>query len=400
MNEIRPNQPRGTSAPRFDDEIDLIDLAVALWRRKWVVIAFSLLGVVLGAAVPAVQEQRFEVSAVLAVGKLDSGELVQSTSTVKNWLESSLLPAAAKFTARDTSVSPGGIGFTVKNGEGESVLIQAQAPEALVEPHMNAINWAAERVADIADKPIRNLKSDLRSDVRTLELELERIQDKDRLTGQRLALEQKLNAKRSALSLLLDHEMALNEQLDRLNTLRQLQSSRAEEINAYLDRIRLDDESMLSASSPNDAMTAMLLSNQVQRYMDRLAALNQEITVELPRKISAVQTELAEIKHQQGQLKTDIEQAKLELKTFNTDHEREVRQLTLAIGDKKARLENIQETGLLTAPQKKLLATVSPNLSIVLGAILGLFAGLFAALMVGFVSAARERLHETESTED
>ena len=42
----------------------------------------------------------------------------------------------------------------------------------------------------------------------------------------------------------------------------------------------------------------------------------------------------------------------------------------------------------------------STSLVIALGAILGLFAGLFAALMVGFVSAARERLHETESTED
>jgi hypothetical protein len=37
MNEIRPHQPPASNPPRFDDEIDLVDLAVTLWRRKWIV---------------------------------------------------------------------------------------------------------------------------------------------------------------------------------------------------------------------------------------------------------------------------------------------------------------------------------------------------------------------------
>ncbi|MFI9653057.1 Wzz/FepE/Etk N-terminal domain-containing protein [Guyparkeria halopsychrophila] len=49
MNEIRPSQPTATNPPRFDDEIDLVDLALALWRRKWFVVSVTLAVVVLAA---------------------------------------------------------------------------------------------------------------------------------------------------------------------------------------------------------------------------------------------------------------------------------------------------------------------------------------------------------------
>ena len=43
MNEIRPNRPAEKSPVRFDDEIDLIDLTITLWRRKWIVAGVFLL---------------------------------------------------------------------------------------------------------------------------------------------------------------------------------------------------------------------------------------------------------------------------------------------------------------------------------------------------------------------
>ncbi len=43
MNEIRPSQPPAPNPPRFDDEIDLVDLALALWRRKWIVVGVAVL---------------------------------------------------------------------------------------------------------------------------------------------------------------------------------------------------------------------------------------------------------------------------------------------------------------------------------------------------------------------
>ncbi len=63
MNEIKPNQPAAPNPPRFDDEIDLVDLALALWRRKSVVIAVALV-----------------VTALAAIYAFGRGEVAQATS--------------------------------------------------------------------------------------------------------------------------------------------------------------------------------------------------------------------------------------------------------------------------------------------------------------------------------
>lgn len=55
MNEIRPNPSSDVPPARFDDEIDLVDLALALWRRKWVVLSVAL-AVFLATSIYAVRQ--------------------------------------------------------------------------------------------------------------------------------------------------------------------------------------------------------------------------------------------------------------------------------------------------------------------------------------------------------
>lgn len=403
IDRLPSTQPDTIDPPRFDDEIDLVDLAVSLWQQKLVIAVFVVLGVLGSLVVAVLRPDSYEVSAVLTVGKVDGSDgsrLVQSTSTIVNWLESSILPAAAEIQATEFSLDPKDLKFRVSSSEGDAVVIRAETSEERVAAHVAAIDWAANRVTEAADKPIRDMKAELRTEIRTLELELDELKDADRLTSERLALQQKLVARQDALAKLLDQEKVLNEQRDRLARMKELRQARAVDIEAYLDQLSPDEASIMSASSPSDAMTAMLLSNQVQRYMDRLGVLNEEITVELPQKISQTQTDLAENKRQQEQLESEIEQARLALKTFNTDHERQIRKLQLAIENNKARLENIQTTGLLNEPQQRKADGVSGKLLIALGTILGLFLGLFAALMMNFISATRERLQTTALAAD
>lgn len=136
------------------------------------------------------------------------------------------------------------------------------------------------------------------------------------------------------------------------------------------------------------------------RQIDRLPS-TQPNTIDPPRFDDEIDlVGLVENKRQQEQHESEIEQARLALKTFNTDHERQIRKLQLTIENNKARLENIQATGLLNEPQQRKADGVSGKLLVVLGTILGLFFGLFAALMLNFISATRERLRATALTTD
>jgi len=403
MTEIRPNHPPAPTPPRFDDEIDLVDLTLAIWRRKWLVVMIFVLGIVLGGILAAMQTEQRHISAVLAVGKAatDEGgdrELVEQTSTVANWLDTTFLPAAAREQEREFSLDPMVLEFSVKSGDADSVAITATGRPEHVAAYTAAIESAARDVASQADSPVRGLETRLRSEIGKLELELEQLKDEDRTENERLSLQRELREKQNELESLEDQHSELNEQLERLATMISLEEGRAENINAYINEHMSRDAALL-AKDASDAMTGMLLGNQLQNYMDRLAQINERITVELPRKIAEAQNELAEVERRKEVVATEVEQARLALKTFQTDHEREVKKLKLSISDKKASLEGIQHTGLLTEPQVIEESGTSSALFVALGAILGLFAGLFAALMANFISAARERLHESEFTE-
>ena len=100
IDRLPSTQPNTIDPPRFDDEIDLVDLAVSLWRQKLVIAVFVVLGLLGSLVVAVLRPDSYEVSAVLTVGKVDGSDgprLVQSTSTITNWLESSILSAAAEM---------------------------------------------------------------------------------------------------------------------------------------------------------------------------------------------------------------------------------------------------------------------------------------------------------------
>lgn len=379
---------------RYDDEIDLVDLAVALWRRRWLILSMTVLGGLLGLVFAFQQAQEDEVTAVIMLGKNDAGELVETPATAANWLETGILPAVSRRVTENTDFSPEDLNLKVQTGEGAAITVNSTPPASAVPAAMEIIEQASAQLAETADKPIRNTRIRLQSEIEQLEIELDRIQDPALLKQQRTTLKQQIQHNENLLASANDTEVRLKEQIDRLRKLIALQQDRAEEINAYLKELRGERPSAFKVSSANEAMTAMLLNNQVQEYANRLSSITQEITVELPQKIGKAQNDLAEVQRKKQQLQTDIEQATLELETFEKNHLREVAALKTEIGNKQATLGNMQTTGLLNPPQHSVIEPNSRQLFVALGVILGGLFGLFAALLAGFISTTKERLQE------
>ncbi|MDG4867855.1 Wzz/FepE/Etk N-terminal domain-containing protein [Guyparkeria sp. 1SP6A2] len=388
--EVRPDTP---PPPRFDDEIDLVDLALALWRRKWLILFMTVLGGLLGLAVALQQNPKDEVTAVIMLGKNDAGELVETPATAANWLETGILPAVTRRLTQKTDFSPESLNLKVQTGQGAAITVESTPPTNAVPVAVEVIEQASAQLAQTADKPIRNTRIRLQSEIEQLEIELDRIQDSALLKQQRTSLKQQIQHNENLLASANDTEVRLEGQIDRFRKLIALQQDRAEEINAYLKELRGERPAALKVSSANEAMTAMLLNNQVQQYANRLSNITQEITVELPQKIGKTQDQLAEVQRKQQQLQTDIEQATLKLETFEKNHLREVAALKTKINNKQATLGNMQTTALLNPPQHHVVEPKSQQLLVALGIILGGFFGLFSALLAGFISSARERLY-------
>lgn len=401
MNEIRPNQPPTSTPPPFDGEIDLVDLALALWKRRWLVIGFTLAGLLLGVVAGVLKTEGHELSAVVVIGKdpdSDSGALIQSTETVAELLQSSLIPSHDDLLEAQ-GLDPRAHPVDLHKGNSDIVRLSAPVTEENQTVIAQVIERAVDDLAQAIDKPIHSQQASIEAEIRKLELELDESEDEDRVEHRRTELKQEIVAKENELASLQDNRDLLEQQVERLQQMIQQQQERAEEISGYLTSLR-SSGAVAGASSASEAMTAMLLGNQVQSYVDQLSSINRQITVELPGKISDVQAKIAQADREKQELKTAIEQAQLEFKLFEKNLEREVESVQLKLDDARSGLKNLEYTRLLDEPQVVSTQGTSGALLAALGLILGGFLGLFAALMANFIAAARERLEgETESEE-
>lgn len=79
MNQTKPEfEQHGT-----DDEIDLVELFLILWKRKWMIIIVTLLMTVAAAGVSMVMPKVYNITAILEPGKDADGQLVESAQTIR-----------------------------------------------------------------------------------------------------------------------------------------------------------------------------------------------------------------------------------------------------------------------------------------------------------------------------
>lgn len=400
MNDLQKSSPQTPAPARFDDEIDLVDLGLALWRHRLLILAFVVLGLVLGLLAAQFQGVDKKLSAVVMVGQ-DSTEgekiSVASTETVAGLLNTSLLPANAS--KHGDVINPDDLTIQARSSEGETVTISGSVDSDTFSALATTVRDAVDELAVAIDNPLRSRVDSIESSARQLELKLESLTDEDRVEQQRTKIQQQITNKENELANREDDQAYLESEIQRLNRMIELQTAHAAELEEYLEALR-GDVTAISATSPTEAMTAMLLGNQVQSYVTQLNRANEQITVELPGEISEARTELAKAEREQAELQSSIAQARLELKKFDRELEREAEALKAQLKEERGLLENIQFTSLLNEPQMRTEQGTGTALFAALGLILGGFLGLFAALMANFVAAARNRLRDGSGTQE
>jgi uncharacterized protein involved in exopolysaccharide biosynthesis len=70
-----------------DDEINLIDLFLIVWKRKWMIVVVTLLVTVIAAGGSLVLPEVYEVTAMLELAKDTEGNLVESPQTIREIIE-------------------------------------------------------------------------------------------------------------------------------------------------------------------------------------------------------------------------------------------------------------------------------------------------------------------------
>jgi uncharacterized protein involved in exopolysaccharide biosynthesis len=344
-----PQDPPIPHLPSADDEIDLAELALIVWRRRRIVLAVMLLALLAGAAFAFLFPRAYEYRAIIAIGTqtlMDTGggqKIVplEDTGTALSKLKDAYIPAAiAEAIQEDGSLTRMKIDASVPKGAAV-VTLSAKAPKTLESVYLGVMSAAAQKLIADHARIIEAKKIDLRLDIERKRSELD---DLDRQIAMRQADSKRIETRLTETQ----------------GSIQRLQAQLGNESEAVKQATR-------SVNNEPAAMTMLLIDSQRRSALQWLNTL-QDTVVDLQRRLDENQARIAAM-------------------------EQEKRIKTSEIGLIEAQEKALRETRLVYGPAPSTLpAGPSRSLILALSLLLGAFFGLMAAFIAGFIANVKARL--------
>ncbi|GEM_PF-1880663 len=447
-----PPDPRALipySSP--NDEIDLVDLGVRLWRRWKLMLTIFLLCTGLGLALAFALPRTYRYTAVVGLGHYTTpkGDVIpiEAPESAVTVIEKAFLPEAIHRVAASQGIKRRSIRIKVENppktnlvvltGKGTLKLaaaykqVELEAVNALVARDAPSIRilrgnlehslaQAQNRLALLQNQTVvqANL-TPLRLRLLKSQLKLQGLKDKAAYQQQVLTRKQAIATAEAKVKNLQAELQALGVRKSSLDAARKLYQAETKQLKGHLVQVQ---KAVLTASerpqTPTQATAVLLLSTEEQRTINQVNLAERNLLVNLPQQFKAVENKITATQRELVIANRAVDQYKQALASFLASHQRKLKQASASvhatqvaitsfqskqatqIADQKAaiqvlnvRLANLNATKLAAQPG----ISINPvglgrKVIAILGAVIGVFLALLAAALVNYVAAVRRRL--------
>ena len=398
----QPNEPVGLSvAPEkrvngyAQDEIDLVDLGVALLRRWKLMLTVVVVCTALGLIV-ALQKQpsySYKAAIQLAAYTTANGRVVRllSPQSASALLQNGLVDAAVNQYADTHKVDARKFKIGVQTSkDSDVVVLSGKGPRDLQSAFVSIEKAAASLLSNNTSGQIDAYKANIQANLKHAKIALAKLQDPQRIAAAKTALKQSWLAAKAKLANLEQQHGVLQKKHAGLSQSVKLYSGLAKDLSGYLAKARRDGLSGAQADTPTQAMTALLLGNQIQQNQSQLTNIDRQLSVTLPQQIAETKAALANNTQKQLFQQAVVERTKLDYQNFDAQHQREVQAQQIAINSLRERLSNIQSTRLIAEPVRSIQPVGSSRkLIVVLAFLAGIFLAVLAAGVAGYLGAVR-----------
>lgn len=394
------------NAPVPEEEVDLVQLGVAIFRRWKLVIGVFVIVVGLGTAFAFGKKPtyRYWASVQLAALTNENGQVVHwlKPESAKAMLQEGLIDQAISQYAKANKhfVNPARIKITVQTARGGNVVtLSGKGGGKQQDAYLAIERRAAELLAQQTSGRVDAYRAGILASLEQAKLDLAALQDPKMMAAAKSQLQQALLNNEAELANLKQQHGVFVQKKAALEQSLALYEALVKDLKDYLTMARKEslNTSRVSGSSPTQAMTALLLNNQVQQNQTQLMKIQNQLTVRLPQQISETIAGLANNEAQQTTQQTAVDQARLKFDNYTVQHRRDVAAKKADISSLKAKLNQVQPTQLIAPPMRSLKPEGRGRLFvIVLSAVLGIMLGMFTAIMWNFGAAIRERIQDEQ----
>ena len=353
--QLLPVYPQYIQAGYQEDEINLVDLWIALLHYKKTFLAVFSIVLVLGLLFAfTVFNERYMLNSALEIGSIGSeGSIrkLESPESIISKFSNVLIPKiTASFLSENPDVAP--FKTTVSSAKGsEIVLIQNKVKDSQVEIFARFQNALAHELIRDHDQKINFYQSDLKAEL---------VKAADKL--QQLKLPETLNAK-----------------LDAVYLQQKGYESKLSHIRQSFDQIK----------QGGDELILTTLSDEQRKILTRDGEIDQTLLN------IRYQDVLLNNRIQQDELTELLEKSKYKIKEIQREHQLEVEQQQRLVDSIQVKLDTYNRTRVVTQPVPSLEPQgLTRKMLTILVVTMAVFTGFGAMLLVMFRDKVRQRLEE------
>jgi len=371
----------------YDDEIDLREIFLVLWKRKWLIFIFTFIVVMLAAFYTVTSPEIYDVYVVMEPGVIDvtpNGEYIylDSVTNIKAKLDSN---AYTQRLISSLNLDP----FQ------DRIKLKIDLPNK-----SNIIKVSVEAESDKIDHGIqilRQLVSELQADyeigvLRKKQEYQEKISKRNNMINSLLLERKDLGKKISIKENFIKEKYAqIDIQKSSLDIMDQRIADMVQElkdVKKNTDNIIVQRENFLKdpAKNPDSGLADLLYSTTIQQNVAFFNTLQNQISdlkIEKEQSKAVLKTLEKEI----DDLKLDIERMKIEM---NEGIATEIDGIKIEIDELQNRISHVQNIKMISEPSASTLP-IKPNkkLNIMLSLFIGLILSVFIAFIFEYVSKAR-----------
>jgi len=412
------------------DEIDLADLVGVLVRRKWLIIAGTLLFMAAAIGAAFLMPAKYEATSLFEIGQLYTEEngyrKIEASGAVKNRIHS--LGQAVGWELIQEKKDQGNpdeiLGFSLKEDFSVEIAEEENVVTATVEAPSDSkalifLNRVEHRLIKNHNRIFSQEKMQIQTSIKRLEIQNQNIdiqiqELKTRVSEIKRDYAAKIGEKKNQIKQLTNKIDDLNARKSYLKGRIQLLEEEKKELQSRIDKVEKSYNQFLNykmdantQASESAAIGLMLFNSELQQMRKYRDQLRQRLLFGIPGQISDLDTDLKELQSSLQNRKAELSLEKKLLEHLEPEMKDKIAKVEWQIQEKKnQQAENRQEIKSLKSKIDNMISTrvvlepvysedpVSPNTKLLgaLGLVLGLFVFVFGAFLMEFWESNREKI--------
>lgn len=393
------------------DEISLMDLWLVL-RRRWKTLATVLIAcVVMGFVYIFMASPLYRYYVTVQIGQVPrvprpgiESEPIAPVGQVVARINNSLIPSALQRLFPNGSDAHRRVEYGLKASSPKNssiVVISGSGTVAQRDTYFDLLNAVTSTLVSNHAAVSDAVHSAYQARLEKAQIKLAALNNSALFRVKLAQQQRKIQAAQDRLAQLKDQQTLLRAQSGRLDVKQKLLASQVGRVQKNIDTVtRSQVAAAHEAGSAADAMTMLLLGNDVQRSRERLASLRTQLQVDLPNERAQLGKALGDNGRLQAQQKSLIGLRGQELHKLKIEHANARANQVQTVRGLKAQLARVHPTRVVLAPIQSSSATgIGSAAVLALSLVLGLLSGIFVALGHEFVVRAQHYEVASQATE-